>query len=125
MCTERVLPEEKRPDATPVTVPAVYIKAAVSPTILPTPSITPARIPGTADGRTIRKTVLSLPAPNPKLPSLKRIRHSFQSFFCRSHNQRQYHDCQCQCARHNRITPFESHDKHQVTKKSIYDGRNS
>ena len=79
MCTERVLPEEKRPDATPVTVPAVYIKAAVSPTILPTPSITPARIPGTADGRTIRKTVLSLPAPNPKLPSLKESGTAFKA----------------------------------------------
>ena len=52
-------------------VPAVYIRAAVSPTILPVASITPESIPGTADGSTTLNTVLSLPAPSPKLPSLK------------------------------------------------------
>ena len=51
-------------------VPAVYINAAVSPTIRPIPKITPDKIPGTADGRIIRNTVLNFPAPSPKLPSL-------------------------------------------------------
>ena len=51
-------------------MPEVYISAAVSPTILPTESIMPESIPGTAEGSTTLKTVRSLPAPSPKLPSL-------------------------------------------------------
>ena len=68
--TANVLPEENNPSEIAVTVPAVYISAAVSPTILPTASIIPDKIPGIADGSTILNTVLNLPAPSPKLPSL-------------------------------------------------------
>ena len=70
MCTDRVLVEENTLSATSATVPAVNIRAADSPTIRPMPRITPDNIPGTALGRTMRKTVLSFPAPRPKLPSL-------------------------------------------------------
>ena len=52
------------------TDPAVYISAAVSPTIRPVASMIPDNIPGTALGSTTLNTVLSLPAPSPKLPSL-------------------------------------------------------
>ena len=54
---------------TAATVPAVKISAAVSPTIRPIERITPDKIPGTADGSTVRNTVRSFPAPSPKLPS--------------------------------------------------------
>ena len=60
-------------------VPAVYIRAAVSPTILPTAKIIHASIPGTAEGRTILNTVLSFPAPSPKLPSLKEFGTDFRA----------------------------------------------
>ena len=57
-------------EGTPETEPAVYKSAAVSPTIFPIANITPEKIPEDAAGKTILKTVLSLPAPSPKLPSL-------------------------------------------------------
>ena len=51
--------------------PEVKIRAALSPTIRPTPKITPAKIPGIAEGRITRNTVRSRPAPKPKDPSRK------------------------------------------------------
>jgi hypothetical protein len=71
MCTERVRPEDNKFFGSSATVPAVYIKAAVSPTIRPMDNMIPAKIPGIAVGKTILKTVLNLPAPKPKLPSRK------------------------------------------------------
>lgn len=52
-------------------IPAVNISAADSPTILPIAKITPAKIPGTAEGSTNSENCSQLPAPRPKLPSLK------------------------------------------------------
>ena len=70
MCTESVLAESNKLSGTCATVPAVNIKAALSPTILPIARIIPAKIPGTALGRISLNTVWSLPAPSQKLPSL-------------------------------------------------------
>ena len=57
------------PPATPLNVPAVKMRAAVSPTMRPMARMMPEKMPGTADGSTMRNTVRSLPAPRPKLPS--------------------------------------------------------
>ena len=68
MCSASVLPESNSP-ATLATVPEVYISAAVSPTMRPMARMMPDKMPGTAVGSTMHITVLSLPAPKPKLPS--------------------------------------------------------
>ena len=65
ICTARVLVDENRLFGTSATVPAVNIRAALSPTIRPMARITPDNIPGIAAGRTITNIVLSFPAPSP------------------------------------------------------------
>ena len=69
MCSDRVRPDLRMFHAAFVPVPAVYSSAAVSPTIRPVARITPESMPGTAGGRIILTTVLSLPTPRPKLRS--------------------------------------------------------
>ena len=69
MCTDKVLVDDITLSGSSATVPAVYIKAAVSPTIRPIDKITPEKIPGTAEGKITTNIVLSFPAPSPKLAS--------------------------------------------------------
>ena len=50
-------------------VPAVKMRAALSPTMRPMARMMPERMPGMAAGRMTLNTVRSLPAPRPKEPS--------------------------------------------------------
>ena len=65
MWTAKVLVDANKLSGTAAIEPAVNIKAALSPTILPIAKITPDKIPGIADGKTIKNIVLNFPAPNP------------------------------------------------------------
>ena len=64
------------------TVPDVYIRAAVSPTIRPIARMTPARTPGIADGKDDAEHGTQLASAQSEASFTVGIRHGFQGLLC-------------------------------------------